>query len=295
MEPCSSTTSHFPKKYEASYVFSDTISRLFLTLAELHNIEELNSKTQLPYLFTDKPTPLTFSYTVGEITSLEYSKKVIWRLDNKTVPTPIFYTFTLISNTLDNTTLLVFEILLGQPEKIELAKRAKIVSGCKKVCVEMINNIEMFLQINNDNIYDYGANIIKAPMELVWNYVTNLKFMKNEYIKDLVIDGSPDKVGTMLKWKFVKDPEENICKSRVSYVSKSPNKKKWKYKIVPIEGPFQMQEIDFVFINLEKNSTFFSVYHDFKEQVSAETMETVSKKKKFLLNLIKETIEKIKE
>ena len=36
----------------------------------------------------------------------------------------------------------------------------------------------MFLQINNDNIYDYGANIIKAPMELVWNYVTNLKFMK---------------------------------------------------------------------------------------------------------------------
>ena len=84
MEPCSSTTSHVPKKYEASYVFSDTISRLFLTLAELHNIEELNSKTQLPYLFTDKPTPLTFSYTVGEITSLEYSKKVIWRLDNKT-------------------------------------------------------------------------------------------------------------------------------------------------------------------------------------------------------------------
>ena len=37
-------------------------------------------------------------------------------------------------------------------------KRAKIVSGCKKVCVEMINNIEMLLQINNDNIYDYGAN-----------------------------------------------------------------------------------------------------------------------------------------
>lgn len=52
-------------------------------------------------------------------------------------------------------------------------KRAKIVSRCKKVCVEMINNIEMLLQINNDNIYDYGANIIKAPMELVWNYVTN--------------------------------------------------------------------------------------------------------------------------
>ena len=48
-----------------------------------------------------------------------------------------------------------------------------------------------------------------------------------------------------------------------------------------------MQEIDFVFINLEKNSTFFSVYHDFKEQVSAETMETVSKKKNFQYKLNK--------
>ena len=101
-------TSHFPNKYEATYVFSDTISRLFLTLAELVNIEELNKGTQLPYLFTDKPTPLTFTYTVGEITSLEYSKKLSWTIDNKSIPTPIHETFTLISNTLDNTTLLTF-------------------------------------------------------------------------------------------------------------------------------------------------------------------------------------------
>ena len=79
-------TSHFPNKYEATYVFSDTISRLFLTLAELVNIEELNKGTQLPYLFTDKPTPLTFTYTVGEITSLEYSKKLSWTIDNKSIP-----------------------------------------------------------------------------------------------------------------------------------------------------------------------------------------------------------------
>ena len=87
-------TSHFPNKYEATYVFSDTISRLFLTLAELVNIEELNKGTQLPYLFTDKPTRLTFTYTVGEITSLEYSKKLSWTIDNKSIPS--FFTSILI-------------------------------------------------------------------------------------------------------------------------------------------------------------------------------------------------------
>ena len=290
MDSSSQKPIHFPKKYEASYVFSDTISRLFLTLAELHNIEELNKQTQLPFLFTDKPTPLTFTYTVGEITSLEYSKKVSWILNNKTIPTPIHYTFTLISNTLDNTTLLVFEILLVHPEKIDTFQRTKIISGCKKVCVEMINNIEMLLQINNDNIYDYSSTIIKAPKILVWNYVTSLKFLLNEHIKNVVIEGNTQEVGTTLTWEFAKDSSR--CKSKISYVNKSPEKKKWKYKIVPLEGPFQMQEIHFVFINVNDDSTFFSVYHEFKEQVTPEVMENVSKKNRFLINMIKDTVER---
>ena len=81
MNPTNSSVGHFPKKYSTSFVFNDTISRLFIILAELHNIEELNQKTLLPYLFTNKPTPLTFNYRVGEITSLDYSKKITWILD----------------------------------------------------------------------------------------------------------------------------------------------------------------------------------------------------------------------
>ena len=283
-------TSHFPNKYEATYVFSDTISRLFLTLAELVNIEELNKGTQLPYLFTDKPTPLTFTYTVGEITSLEYSKKLSWTIDNKSIPTPIHETFTLISNTLDNTTLLTFEIQLVHPEKIDQIKRTKIVSGCKKVCVEMINNIEMHLQVNNDNIYDYGSVIIKASREKVWEYITNLKFMINEHIKDLIVEGNLEEVGTTISWTFSSDGSK--CKSKISYVKKDKEKKKWKYKIVPLEGPFQMQEIHFIFIFLKEDSTFFSVYHEFKEQISAEVMSNVAKKNRVLVDMIKEAVER---
>lgn len=282
--------SHFPNKYEATYVFSDTISRLFLTLAELANIEELNKGTQLPFLFTDKPMPLSFTYTVGEITSLEYSKKLGWLVSNKTIPTAIHETFTLISNTLDNTTLLTFEIQLLHPEKVEQGKRNKIVSGCKKVCVEMINNIEMLLQVNNENIYDYGSVVIKAPREKVWEYITNLKFMRNEHIKDLVVEGNPEEIGTTISWTFASDGSK--CKSKISYVKKDKEKKKWKYKMVPMEGPFQMQEIHFIVIHLKDDITFFSVYHEFKEQVSAEVMSRVAKKNKILIDMIKESLER---
>lgn len=290
MNPTNPKAGHFPKKYSTSYVFNDTISRLFIILAELHNIEELNQKTLLPYLFTNKPTPLTFNYRVGEITSLEYSKKITWILESKNVPSPIHYTFTLTLNTLNNTTLLEFEILITQPEKIEVSKRDKIRKGCLKVCCEMINNIDTLLQINNDNIYDYGSNIIQAPIEKVWDYVTHFKFMKNDYIKELSIEGNPEEPGAVLTWTVAKDGEK--WKSKVSHVSKSSKKKKWKYKIVPMEGSFLMQEIYFIFIKLSENSTFFSVFHEFKEQVSAEVMSSVSKKKLYLLSMIKVAVER---
>ena len=62
--------------------------------------------------------------------------------------------------------------------------------------------------------------------------------------------------------------------------------------MVPLEGPFQMQEIHFIFISLKDNCTFFSVYHEFKEQISAEVMSNVAKKNKILIDMIKETVER---
>ena len=154
----------------------------------------------------------------------------------------------------------------------------------------MINNIEMLLQVNNDNIYDYGSVIIKASREKVWEYITNLKFMINEHIKDLIVEGNLEEVGTTISWTFASDGSK--CKSKISYVKKDKEKKKWKYKIVPLEGPFQMQEIHFIFIFLKEDSTFFSVYHEFKEQISAEVMSNVAKKNRVLVDMIKEAVER---
>ena len=43
-----------PKKFETSYVFKDIITNIYSLLILNENIERLNNKTQLPFLFTDK-------------------------------------------------------------------------------------------------------------------------------------------------------------------------------------------------------------------------------------------------
>ena len=283
-------SSSFPTKYEATYVYMDTISRICLALSDITNIQSLNNKTQLPYLFTDKPTPVSFEYEVKEFTSLEYSKTISWLLSSKEVPTQIIYSFNLTPNTLDNSTLLVFEIQIMQQDQIHPDTKQRIFTGCKNACREMISNIEILLQSNNENIYNYGSIIIEAPIEVVWNYIVKSKYLKLMFKGKIKIQGNPEEVGSVVIHKFQGD-NETVVKMKVSYVSKDESKKKWKYRMIPFDGPFQNQELHYVFINLEKNKTFLGVHHQFQEQVDIKVMNEVSQKKKKYLSEIKELIE----
>ena len=201
----------FPKKYEASYVFiSDDINRIYSLLTETENIEKLNQKTQLPYLFTDKPYPIKFDYSIGEITTGKYLISFSWNINSHEIPTPFIYFFKLTSNTLDNSILLNFEVIIVNPEKIPQEKFKKVINGCKKICVEMINNIEVFLQENNENIFVFESDIINAPREKVWDCLINLGeiFKKHHIIKEYCCEGEKEKVGSIVKIK--KEKKEKI-------------------------------------------------------------------------------------
>lgn len=290
MEPLS-------KKYEASYVLSSPITRVSQILNEIRHIEELNSKTQLPFIFTDKPIPLSFTYTVIEFTSVEHNKKLTWLLSSPNIPSSIHYTFNLVSNTLDNTTFLVFEIIIVNPEKIQRDKHQKINAGCHEICSEMINELEIMLQVNHDNIYQFESIIINAPREKVWNHFFSLQFLKNEYIEELQIRGKPDEVGTEINWVFKKDNVKCSCK--ISCLSNKPHKKKWKYKLSAIDGLLKSQDAEFTMIEISKKETFLFFYHRFNEQVTIDALKALENKKKKILILLKvlleENYDKMKE
>ena len=285
----------FPKKYEASYVFiSDNINRIYSLLTTVSNIEKLNQKTQLPYLFTDKPYPIKFDYSIGEITTGKYSISFSWNINSKEIPTPFIYFFKLVSNTLDNSILFNFEVIIVNPENIPQEKIKKVINGCKKICIEMINNIEVFLQENNENIFIFESDIIKAPREKVWNCIINLGelFKKYNIIKDFSYNGDLDKIGTIITMNIIKGEktEKGCCK--IIKIEKNPNKEKWVLVLSPLEGKYQVQEMEFVLYKLEDNNTFIYINHKFKEMLPYDTMKELEVKKKFLFGLIKNDLEK---
>ena len=283
----------FPKKYEASYVFiSDDINRIYSLLTETENIEKLNQKTQLPYLFTDKPYPIKFDYSIGEITTGKYLISFSWNINSHEIPTPFIYFFKLTSNTVDNSILLNFEVIIVNPEKIPQEKFKKVINGCKKICVEMINNIEVFLQENNENIFVFESDIINAPREKVWDCLINLGeiFKKHHIIKEYCCEGEKEKVGSIVKIKKEKKEKIEEISFKIVKIERNINKEKWTLVFRPLELKFHVQEMEFVLYKLEDNNTFIYINHTFKELLPQETMKDLQIKKKYLFNLIKKEL-----
>ena len=283
----------FPKKYEASYVFiSDDINRIYSLLTETEIIEKLNQKTQLPYLFTDKPYPIKFDYSIGEITTGKYLISFSWNINSHEIPTPFIYFFKLTSNTLDNSILLNFEVIIVNPEKIPQEKFKKVINGCKKICVEMINNIEVFLQENNENIFVFESDIINAPREKVWDCLINLGeiFKKHHIIKEYCCEGEKEKVGSIVKIKKEKKEKIDEVSFKIVKIERNINKEKWTLVFRPLELKFHVQEMEFVLYKLEDNNTFIYINHTFKELLPQETMKDLQIKKKYLFNLIKKEL-----
>ena len=284
-----------PKKFEVSYVFNENMNRIVTLLTEIKNIEKINKNTQIAYIFTNNTTPITFEYTLKMFTTLDYSVKFSWNIENKSLPTIFTYNFDLVKNTVDkeNSTLLVFDVILEHPENIQIEMQKKVISGCRETCKEIINNIDVLLQENTDNIYEYESEIIPVCREKVWNRIINInEFLKNQGIlKDFKIFGEKKKVGTKIQLFFAENLPEKFIEFQITTIDKNPKKKKWRLGFTPQNGPFIKQELYWVFIKLSENETFLYILHKFNEQISSETMKELKKKKKIMFKIIQKDIE----
>ena len=278
-----------PKKFETSYAFNDTISRISLLLTQNENIEKINKKTQLPYIFTDKPKPIQFNYNLAENSSSDISSQISWNINSKEIPTPILYNFNLSSNTIDNSTLLIFQLIIVYPNKIEDNLKNKVINSCNKICIEMINNIEILLQENNYIIYQFESDIINSSKETIWNELQNIiEYLKQRNkIKDYKINGTFG-LGTTITIQFNEIETFNFI---ISYISNEKDNAKWEFEFTPIENVLEKVSIRWCIIEISKDKSFIYVYQIFKEMPSKEILNEIKFKKSKIISLIKNFLE----
>ena len=275
-----------PKKFETSYVFKDLMTSIFSLLIQNENIEKLNNNTQLPYLFTNKPIPIKFKYLLKEKKCSDINSKISWLINSNQIPTSFSYNYKLISNTIDNSTLLIFQIEITNPNKIENNLAIKVINSCNKICIEMINNIEYLIQEINNKIYQYESDIINSSKEEIWNTFKNLNhYLKiNKKIKNYIIEGNNLGIGTKITVIFI---DNTSVKYLISYLNNDNNKKKWEIEVIPLENELEKQAIRLCLIEISKEKCFIYIYHVFNEMPSLEVMKELELKKKNMININK--------
>ena len=279
-----------PKKFETSYVFKDIMTSIFSLLIQNENIEKLNNNTQLPYLFTNKPIPIKFKYLLKEKKCSDINSKISWLINSNQIPTSFSYNYKLISNTIDNSTLLIFQIEITNPNKIENNLAIKVINSCNKICIEMINNIEYLIQEINNKIYQYESDIINSSKEEIWNTFKNLNdYLKiNKKIKNYIIEGNNLGIGTKITVIFI---DNTSVKYLISYLNNDNNKKKWEIEVIPLENELEKQAIRLCLIEISKEKCFIYIYHVFNEMPSLEVMKELELKKKNMITIIKNFLE----
>ena len=97
-----------------------------------------------------------------------------------------------------------------------------INTGCKAACVDVINSIDVLLQENKEYIYEYESDIIKAPREKVWDYLTHFEKFSKDLCRVTKYEGDSSKVGNVVSfWIEGEQDEKQIKILEISNKSRS--------------------------------------------------------------------------
>ena len=295
------SVNQIPFKFDSRYVLSDTPTRISRMINDENFIEKLMMSTNLPYVFTNEPIPLDFTYSLSEAMVKESYSKVSWLLTHKDIQSPILISFNLTENTLEKNVLLIFEIEIVKRELIPEIYVQKIINTFPEICVEVIKNIGKELEEDNKDIYHYESKIINYSREKIWEIITNIHCLMNQQgmIKDCSLQKPITKAGGELTFFVNSNCKKKLCKLNVNKYKKDEESNKWVLGYLPKQGPFEHSENYWTLIRLEENQTLVTNTTKYSEHIEPEILQKLSEEKinTFLTieNLLKTKYEDEKE
>ena len=270
-----------PFRFDSRYELKDTQARITRLINDEKNIENLIKSTKFPYIFTNDPIPLIFNYILSETIVKDSYSKLSWLLSNKDIPSPILISFNLTENTLEKTTLLIFEIEIVKRELIPEKYIEKIINIFPEVCIEVINNIIKELEEDNKDIFHYESKIIKYSREKIWDIITSIHCLMNRQgiIKECSIKEPITKAGGEFSFLVKCKCREKLCKLEVNKFKKDEKCNKWIFGYSPKEGPFEYSENYWTLLKLDENETLVTNTTKYSEHIESDKLRKLSEEK----------------
>ena len=143
--------------------------------------------------------------------------------------------------------------------------------------------------------------IIEANINIVFNFwlFWNFPFMGDDLISNTTFDGDPKKIGTKIRYLYLKKYYITSTIEEVNSYFQEGNEddnNEWNYKHKIKFESGEEEIFNIVFVSCENGTkTFLSVENDINSQIQKKELDSLTKRKLVLLTALKNYIEKNKE
>ena len=281
-----------PYKFDSRFIFEDSITRIFRIISEANSIEELMINTKLPLVFGNGTSKVIFDYNLMEVSAYESYKEISWLLTCKEIPTPIKISFNLTENTLDNTVLIVFEIIIVKRELIPNKYKLNIINYFEGIAVDVINNIIIKLKNDNKDIYHYESKVFNYSREKIKNIIFNLDVTMKErgIISSAIRDGQKNKEGEIISLILLKEQKE--IKIKINEISVDEKEPKWLFSYMPLDFFYKDYLVEWTIIKIDENKTMVAINNLYYEQIEPLIKKKLTEIKRNLFQVMDEELRK---
>ena len=281
-----------PYKFDSKYVFKDSLVRIFRIINDLKSLEEIVMNTKLPYIFSFDDSPITFEYTLKELSSFGSYSETVWFLSHKNILSPIKLYFNLTENTIDKTVLVVFELSIVNRDLVADEFKYKIITHFEGIAIDILKNLIIKLKKDNKDIYHYQSKVFSYSREKVFEVLKDWhNVLKGKgIISNITSDGDLNKEGTIISI-FISDPPKEI-KLKINKYKIKENDLKWIFSYLPLDSSLSDCLFEWIILKLNDNQTLVTNTNKYIEQIEPIIFRNLTKQKIHMFEIMEEELKK---
>ena len=280
------------KKFQSSMIFSDRMNRIWEILKDRNKFMEILTKTDIPL-----PNSNKFNLICRELITNSYYKSISYVLGG------ILIKFSVYPNTLDNSSLVIYEIVYKNENMSSFLEDYKKPN--LKLFLELLS---LFLKQNPVFLYEYQSILLNCDINKLWYFLINESYYTLEYLNNKInskktcsqcLTLPSKKEGDKFIYKF--GTETSFYKEKYAIIKKIEQdfiKRQWSFSFDLYHTPEYDHlycNINFFLLIIKDNQIFLTFHHDFKEPIEQQQINILSQTKKSFLNTLKKYFESIEQ
>lgn len=297
---------------EFTFSFAESIDRVWTLIRDLKLLSSLSASNTFPIIDIKTYGETWVVGNIFEGNIMGFSKfcakciknkiypnykKIKWHFTYEEQKIENYLCLTLYKNTFNCRTILLWKESFPPSYFIDKNPYNEYLEIKNKNSLIILSKIQKILEESSINLFQFEGCIIRGDMDDIWSFLIEpqkLKIIAPLYCFDAeIVDNQSNTIGRKVK---IYHDSKNYSFHIITKIEKKKNCKKWLLKIdfYDEDKNKPSKEVTVNLIKINKDECYLSIFHEYKKPSTVKEIQELSKKKKYVLENLKDFLENYK-